>query len=71
MVRRGGTVGINRRKGRMSDAGIVKVGIVLEQDSDLSTFLWSSVFKDVDESVQEDEHKFRGQTDYAKLLTSV
>ena len=55
----------------MSDAGIVKVGIVSEKDSDLSTFLWSSVFKDVDESVHEDEHEFRGQTDYAKLLTSV
>ena len=71
MVRRGGTVGINRRKGRMSDAGIVKVGIVFEQDSDLSTFLWSSVLEDVDESAQEDEHELREQTDHAKLLTSV
>ena len=71
MVRRGGTVGINRRKGRMSDAGIVKVGIVFEQDSDLSTFLWSSVLEDIDESAQEHEHEFRGQTDHAKLLTSV
>lgn len=71
MVRRGGTVGINRRKGRMSDAGIVKVGIVFEQDSDLSTFLWSSVLEDVNESVREHEHESRGQVDHAKLLTSV
>ena len=55
----------------MSDAGIVKVGIVSEKDSDLSTFLWSSVLEDVNESVREHEHASRGQVDHAKLLTSV